>query len=465
MRHRLLFMPGLGLAALLCGCGQPYEVETTIGYLGKARSNPFLAAQRFLESYDYETKITGRLPEMPPAGVTLFVSAETIGSQGTTDRFLEWVDEGGHLIYVLDGTQSHSNDFSDVIAREIDEQKEKQEEEKKKAGAKEGDSGEGTKPGEKPTAEEEGPKKREAVQKEAPEAEVAREEKKEPAKAEADEAGDAARDGKDESPDGDEHEEKHPLLNALGITINKEESGREGRELRLELEGEEYQVDDRQGRTVALGRSLLPGDGELSLGEASASKLLSVSHGYGRVTILSDAWIWRNRHITEKDHAALLLGLMDMDDEAYAFWVLRGADVSFFGLLWTHGWRVLVVLALLLVLWLWRGLSRFGRPIAADTGREIKDFSGHVGMTGRFLWRFDQSPLLIQAARDRLRRLVEGKLFAGVLPEDPIVVSRLSQVSGLPEGRVLAIWAGPAPVDPTAFVGFMQDLQEIEARL
>lgn len=438
----------LVLGGLTAGCGKVDEVERTIGYLGKARANPFLAAQRFLGAYDFEAKVVGRLSEMPDSGVVLFAPAEAISSQGTADRFISWVRKGGHVIYAIDGANGFQNDFEDVIG----------EKSKHDFGNKTPDHSEhGKQSAEAPTEikaeREEAPRERGKElppTKQEPAGDNSKKKKKSPA-------------GKIDKEDKDDKEEevRHPLLTSVGVTIREEPIGNPGETLTLSLHRETLRVGDRSGLPVQLGRSLRPG--EFSLGKPQASKLLSIRLGQGRVTVIPDAWFWRNRFIGDQDHAALLLGVLGED--GHAFWVLRGADVSFFGLLWHHGWQVVIAILLALGLWLWRELSRFGKILESRVQDEVKDFSAHVGMTGRFLWNQGQSSALIQAARDRLRRLVEGKLFAGTLAGDEIVVSRLSEVGGVPIDRARAVWSGPPPLEPNAFVHFMQDLQQIESRL
>ncbi|MEZ5302320.1 MAG: hypothetical protein R3F11_17050 [Verrucomicrobiales bacterium] len=72
-------------------------------------------------------------------------------------------------------------------------------------------------------------------------------------------------------------------------------------------------------------------------------------------------------------------------DSSFIYFV-RGARISFFGLLWEHGWMALVALAAAIAIWLWKGLPRFilDHPAARPAPR---DFAGHVRMTGKFLWR------------------------------------------------------------------------------
>ena len=105
----------LALCALLfalCSCeGHWEEVEKVTGYRGKARVNPFLAAERVLDELGHDAERKLFLSKMPSYDAVMFLSAEGGLSEGRTKQLLEWVENGGHLIYCLGGTRSY-NDYS-----------------------------------------------------------------------------------------------------------------------------------------------------------------------------------------------------------------------------------------------------------------------------------------------------------------------------------------------------------------
>lgn len=75
------------------------EVDT--GYSNAARRNPFLAAERFLQSLDIPTQsVSGRdlLRELPPPGDTLVVNALGALNKERRQALHCWMEEGGRLI-------------------------------------------------------------------------------------------------------------------------------------------------------------------------------------------------------------------------------------------------------------------------------------------------------------------------------------------------------------------------------
>lgn len=97
----------LKLAAALCllavaGCDQYEEVEYETGYKGKARLNPWLAAERFAAEfgYDVDSLTAWRAPTVDDA--VWFVPASVLNNESFVRKAEEWVREGGHLVVLLD---------------------------------------------------------------------------------------------------------------------------------------------------------------------------------------------------------------------------------------------------------------------------------------------------------------------------------------------------------------------------
>jgi hypothetical protein len=100
----------LATAFALLGCsGEEVEIET--GYRGKARRDPFLAAERFLTENDYEVSMHTWLGDNLPRGATLIATAQSFGNRGTTGAVLNWVTRGGHLLLLLDGGETFRDDW------------------------------------------------------------------------------------------------------------------------------------------------------------------------------------------------------------------------------------------------------------------------------------------------------------------------------------------------------------------
>ena len=105
----------------------------------------------------------------------------------------------------------------------------------------------------------------------------------------------------------------------------------------------------------------------VSAGEKKPGVFVSVGKGDGRLSVLTDARIFRNRWIGDKQHAALLEALIDASPNEGDVAFMRGSGLSLWGMLAQHLWPVLLGLAVLTLLWLWKNLTRFG-PIEAVAG-------------------------------------------------------------------------------------------------
>ena len=84
----------LGLV-LLTSCSDTEDREQFIGYDGRARKNPYLAAERYLESDGHVViSSTGVLKFDEDEGV-VFSPATSVRSVGDAERVIDWVYEGG----------------------------------------------------------------------------------------------------------------------------------------------------------------------------------------------------------------------------------------------------------------------------------------------------------------------------------------------------------------------------------
>ncbi len=131
-------------------------------------------------------------------------------------------------------------------------------------------------------------------------------------------------------------------------------------------------------------------------------RLVTGAYGAGRVSAMSnfDFLIYRGTfgmkdaalqatHIGKHDHAELMLRLVRLNP-GHANTALRlvwGNDnVSIWTWLAQHAALALASLALLLAIWLWRVVPRFG-PLVPDSGPAEQKLSSHLEAVGRFYWK------------------------------------------------------------------------------
>ncbi|MBT9569483.1 MAG: DUF4350 domain-containing protein [Thiobacillus sp.] len=79
------------------------EEMVDVGFKGEARTNPFLAAQRFLNSRDSPTKSMVTLAGLPRIDGTLVIAGQrfNVGPE-RAGELLGWVNAGGHLVVTAD---------------------------------------------------------------------------------------------------------------------------------------------------------------------------------------------------------------------------------------------------------------------------------------------------------------------------------------------------------------------------
>jgi hypothetical protein len=100
---RWLLVAGLLVAVFFATC-EPAEVELPRGYIGEAARNRYYAAERLLtrmgmpaHSYS-DVGVLGSLP--PPSSTLVLPTARRAVDAETSQRLLDWVESGGHLVVV-----------------------------------------------------------------------------------------------------------------------------------------------------------------------------------------------------------------------------------------------------------------------------------------------------------------------------------------------------------------------------
>ncbi|MHB1080067.1 MAG: DUF4350 domain-containing protein [Prosthecobacter sp.] len=416
--RRLMALAGV---LALCACDGHWEdVEKTTGYKGKARVNPFLAAEQMLDKLGHDAHGAKSLGKLPSHEAVIFISGEGGLTEGRAKQLLRWSFSGGHLIYCLSGARPY-NDFeaqfgSFISALLLEEEKD----------PVLGQLGVGVQkriPGEKHAD------KLEKIHgKEDPSEEP---EETEPDKAEKKDAGDQK-------------------------WLNPEED--------VTWNDKTYHLSLGGFQNMILKRKLKPG--EFSAGSKNESLALHLRHGMGSVTLLAHARPFRNRWIGEHDHARWLSALVGENGSKEVLFVSTRTG-SFFGLLWQHGWMAVITLALCLGFWLWQQMPRFG-PLAEVELDSTRHFASHIGALGEFFWRMRRVTLLVNSARDAVWERVRERLRSlddGSRQMNDQLAEEIARRSGLPIKRVAAAFDADPPKSAHHFVNLMRDLQAIRHAL
>lgn len=194
---------------------------------------------------------------------------------------------------------------------------------------------------------------------------------------------------------------------------------------------------------------------------------LHFSVGRGQLTVATafDDHL-SNRHIGERDHAELYWSLLSRYDRSPQPQVLLLSRLQMPTLLewiWANARAACIAAAVVLGLWLWRIVPRFGStlPEAPPARRKLRE---HLAAVGRYQWRSGALAALLSPAREHFRsRLALRQPTIAVMPvaEQAAALAALCQ---RPAARIAAALDGPAET-PHAFTDALRMLRNLERDL
>jgi hypothetical protein len=395
----------VGLFFLTC---EPYEAGYHTGYHGEAARNQYYAAQVLLTRMGMPAQSfaqVGALSSLPSESSTVVITTPRLSlAPQTSQRLLDWVDRGGHLVLVTWQLWDDKNRTPDPI---LDSLGVHQFLNKDDDGAED-----------------------------APDAEPDEPRADQP---QGDEPGADAPD--DQRPAGDWSEADFPDRDKpLRVHFDPD--------FRIEVTDE------------AIAWLILEiGDDE------TGSHWVTLRHGKGLLTALSDDGFMTTPKIGDLDHAELVYRMSRLGGHRGPVWFVYGDQrPSALQLLWRHGWMVAGASALLLALWLWSASRRFG-PLAGEPPQERRELMEHVRAAGRLEWKNGAASALLAASREAvLARLRER--HPGLESLDPADQARaLERLSGLPRARVADALAFSDERDGSRFAAKVAILEKLRRSL
>lgn len=190
-----------------------------------------------------------------------------------------------------------------------------------------------------------------------------------------------------------------------------------------------------------------------------------VQHGSGYVTVvISERW-FLNFAVTQQKNARFVLDVLAGDIEPGKIWfVFEDSTASLLARLWQFTPGAIVALGVLIALWLWAIVPRFG-PLAAGSAADRRSINEHIRAAGLFAFRYDGGASLLEAGIDALIEDAERR-HPGLKRLEPAEqATRIARITGLPAAEVATALAGLEEITPREFVRHMQLLQTVRKEL
>lgn len=197
---------------------------------------------------------------------------------------------------------------------------------------------------------------------------------------------------------------------------------------------------------------------------AEPNGLLQYQVGQGRMTVLLDTDIWKNRVIGDFDHAFLLWHLVG--DRPRVWFVASHDSENLLQVLWRNARYLLMGLVTLLLLWAWRRWVRFG-PLIPDPVPARRQLLEHIEASTLFSWKHQQlEPLLLRLRDDIWLHL---NRHHGIDHQDggssAEALKKLAELSQQPLDSVRQAMTCPAPQRENNWVELISQLQTIRNAL
>jgi hypothetical protein len=90
------------------------EHTREIGYKGRARANPYLAAERMLEAYDLPVSDEREWPERSEDASAMFFPVSILQSRQSIDQAEQRLRDGAHVVIFMNHGESHRSDWSEA---------------------------------------------------------------------------------------------------------------------------------------------------------------------------------------------------------------------------------------------------------------------------------------------------------------------------------------------------------------
>lgn len=195
------------------------------------------------------------------------------------------------------------------------------------------------------------------------------------------------------------------------------------------------------------------------------TRVVEYAMGKGHITFISSFELFTNSRLAKEDHAAFLWAITTAHQPKAPIYIISHLESpSALEWLWHSAWMVLVSLTLLVALWLWRVIPRFG-GIYTETPLERRQLTEHLTALGHFIWkvsgpRYLLAPVQLYVRTKFIRKTPEARL--GTLEAQ---YKHMARHSGLSQKEVAHAFATPANATPADFTRSIKTLQKIAEKI
>lgn len=188
-------------------------------------------------------------------------------------------------------------------------------------------------------------------------------------------------------------------------------------------------------------------------------------YGDGRVTILTDIDIFSNTRIREVEHAALAHDLFWQPTTSLgnrATIALYGERISWIDYLWGLFWPTAITLLIIFAFALLSGTRRFG-PFIAPVPTARRERTEHIIAIGRYLWKHESADALFRATQEALLHRVGRGVIPTQLDRDE-TAKWLAERTGITVVEARRILAPNAPSNPQVFADLIKSMEDLRRR-
>jgi hypothetical protein len=235
---------------------------------------------------------------------------------------------------------------------------------------------------------------------------------------------------------------KDPLLEAIGVRARWAEEHDDGAQKKPPVD--EVTLPDGKILRARLGGAVVLNDPDQSASWRQSGpdgdSLLVFERGKGRIVVLSTLQPFTNPALDRFDHAALLWHFVQ-DAGPQVLLVRRIESVSLLAWLREHALAALAALGVLVALWLWRVVPRFGPLQPADIAQR-RSLLEHLRAVGRFEADAQQLGRLVQQVREDAQAVFARLAPLAATLEGPARLREASRLAGLRPRDLLQAFEG-----------------------